>query len=85
MSAYFANKILNVFENAKVDAVLYPSVRQSLTLTNIALKPDVFDNNYVISLAEESIVTGIPANNGGWTMAGFGYADSFDNGLIHWK
>jgi hypothetical protein len=84
MSAYFSNKILNVFENAQVDAILYPSVRQSLTLTNIALKPDIFDSNYKISLVEESVVSSIPARNGGWILEGTGYTKKFGGEKILW-
>lgn len=85
MSAYFANKIFYNFENGEVDAILYPSVRQSLTLTNISLKPEVFERNYQIELVEEGIVTGIPAQIGGWTFKGTGYCKKFDGNKILWK
>jgi hypothetical protein len=85
MSAYFANKIFYHFENGEVDAILYPSVRQSLTLTNIALKPEVFEQNYQIDLVEEGIVTGVPAQIGGWTFKGTGYCKKFDGTKILWK
>lgn len=84
LSAYFANKIFYTFENGEVDAIFYPSVRQSLTMTNLALKPEVFNANYTIELVEEGIVTGIPAMIGGWTFIGTGYTKRFDGTKIIW-
>jgi len=85
MSAYFANKIFYNFENGEVDAILYPSVRQSLTLTNISIKPLIFEHNYQIDLVEEGIVTNVPSMIGGWTFNGTGYCKDFDGNKITWR
>lgn len=86
IGAYFANKILTDFANGEVEAIIYPSVRQSLTLSNIGVKADVFKNNYAIAEVSESIVTGVPiGHDGGWSLSGTGNSKSFDNGKIIWK
>jgi hypothetical protein len=46
LSAYFSNKLLHHFESGSIEAILYPSVRQSLQLSNIAVKADSFDEKF---------------------------------------
>lgn len=85
MSAYFANKILHMYEEGAVDALFYPSVRQSLTMTNIAIKPTVFDANYNLVLVEEFIIQETPVYNGGWFLDGIQRSNNFENGRIVWN
>lgn len=86
LSAHYANRIFRELQNGQINAILYPSVRQSLTLTNIALKPDVFDENYELEKVEESKITQIPSNvNSGWLMNGTGYCTEFKDDKILWK
>lgn len=85
LSAYYAHRIFEEIQNGEIDAILYPSVRQSLTLTNIAMKPNVFDENYELELVEESIIRQIPTiKSRGWLMDGTGYIKNFDNENILW-
>lgn len=85
LSSHYANRLFNEFENGEVDAILYPSVRQSLAFSNIALKPEVFNEHYVLEKVEESIITSRPIlGYNGWTMDGTGYSQDFENGKIIW-
>jgi hypothetical protein len=86
LSSHYANRIFWELQNGEIEAILYPSVRQSLTLMNIAMKPDIFENNYEIENVEESIITQIPSKtSSGWLMNGTGYSKEFQNGQIQWK
>ena len=86
LSAYYSNKIFGELQNGEIDAILYPSVRQSLAMTNIAIKPLVFEKNYEIEKVEESIITQIPSRtSSGWLMNGTGNSKEFNSGLILWK
>ena len=86
LSSHYANRIFWELQNGEIEAILYPSVRQSLTLTNIAMKPDIFENNYEIEKVEEGIVTQIPSKtSSGWLMNGTGYSKEFLDGQIQWK
>jgi hypothetical protein len=85
LSSYYANRIFKELENGEVDAILYPSVRQSLTISNIAMKPEVFDANYELELVEESTVMSNPSKTGNaWYLKGSGYSKSFKDGKIEW-
>ena len=85
LSAHYANRLLYEFENGELDGILYPSVRQSLTLSNIALKPEVFDEHFELEKVEESIIVSRPSSSSkGWNMRGTGYSINFENGKILW-
>lgn len=85
LSAYYANRLLYEFENGELDGILYPSVRQSLTLSNIALKPEVFEEHFELEKVEESIITSRPTRESiGWMMKGTGYSTDFNDGKILW-
>lgn len=85
LSSHYANRLLYEFENGELDALLYPSVRQSLTLSNVAIKPEIFDRYYEIDKVEESIITSRPSEfSRGWTMKGTGYSNNFSDGKIKW-
>jgi len=85
LSSHYANRLLYEFENGKLDAILYPSVRQSLTLSNIALKPEIFDKYYELEKVEESVIVSRPNTKlTGWNLKGTGYSTSFENGKILW-
>jgi len=85
LSAHYTNRLLHEFENGELDGILYPSVRQSLTLSNIALKPEIFEEHYELEKVEESIITSRPSRESrGWTMKGTGYSTDFKDGKIVW-
>jgi hypothetical protein len=86
-SAYFANKILHQFENGKIDAIYYPSVKDKLTFENIAIKSDVFDKKYYLAEVKENfVVQDLSSNNGGHFSRGIADCKSFDyaSGKILW-
>lgn len=85
LSSHYANRILSELDGGTVDAILYPSVRQSLTASNIVLKAEVFEKYYELSLVEESTVTeNLTMGRKGWFLKGSGYSKTFDNGKIIW-
>ena len=85
LSAHYANRLLYEFENGELDGILYPSVRQSLTLSNIALKPEIFEQHFELEKVEESIITSRPSRESrGWIMKGTGYSTKFKDGKIVW-
>lgn len=60
-SAHLADKIFHEIYGGKVEAIIYPSVQDSGTTSNIAIKPDVFNEKYEIEEITESVVY---SNNG---------------------
>lgn len=78
-SAYFSNKIFNEFEKGQIEAIYYPSVQDSLSFENIAIKPDVFDKKYELTEVKDSIVIVDPSNGrGGYLMDGLSECKTFD-------
>jgi hypothetical protein len=55
-SAHFANKIFHEIYDGKIEAIIYPSVQDSGATSNIALKPDIFNEKYEIDEITESLV-----------------------------
>lgn len=85
LSSHYANRLLYEFENGEIDGILYPSVRQSLTLSNIALKEEIFEKHFELEKVEESIITSRPTiGQNGWLMEGTGNSTKFENGKIIW-
>lgn len=82
LSAHYANQIFETLQDGEVDAIFYPSVRQSLELSNIAMKPSVFKSNYALESVEESIL--VRFQNNGWQLEGTGDSKKFENGNILW-
>jgi hypothetical protein len=58
-SAYFADKIFNDWYNQKIQAIVYPSVKDTTRTPNIAIKPDVFEEKYRLTEVHESIIEDI--------------------------
>ncbi|MEX2409847.1 MAG: hypothetical protein WD607_00510 [Candidatus Paceibacterota bacterium] len=87
-SSFFASKIFNEMEDGTIDAIHYPSVKEDLSLDNIAIKPSVFNANFVLSEVEESYVYGIPTKqSSGYILNGTGKTKNFDHssGKINWN
>ena len=87
LSAYFADRLLNEFEESKLEAIIYPSLAQKMAFSNIAVKPDSFDSKFELIKVEESVITTTPRENGnGYLMSGTGWTKTFDleNGIIDW-
>lgn len=60
LSSFYANRLFNFLDNGSIEAILYPSMRNDLITTNIAIKHDVFNNNYELENIEENIVIESP-------------------------
>lgn len=87
VSAYYANKMLNEYNDAKIDAIFYPSVQQKLAFENIAIKPQVFDEKYELVEVDQSVVVMVPNHRGnGYFTEGISYCKKFDfdAGKILW-
>jgi hypothetical protein len=87
-SAYFANKILNELDGGTIDGIIYPSVKMNLQLENIALKSNVFDENYELIEVQESEVFQIPDINSRTYFSkdtNICTKFDFDKGLILWE
>lgn len=52
-AASIANRILNVEMNGRTEAIVYPSVKDTCRMDNIAIKPDVFDEKYKLNSVKE--------------------------------
>lgn len=86
LSAFFANKILNVFHNGQIDALVYPSVADRLDFSNVSIKPNILDMHFDLYQVDEGVVTGVPNGpGGGFTIEGTGWSRTFDNGNISWQ
>lgn len=60
LSSFYANRLFNFLDNGSIEAILYPSMRNDLITTNIAMKHNIFDNNYELEKVEEKIVLTSP-------------------------
>lgn len=86
ISAYFSNQILNEYDD-QVDAIFYPSVQQSLSFENLAIKPLIFDKKYrLIKVKESIVVKSIEDGDGGYFTEGVCETETFDyeSSTIHW-
>lgn len=59
-SAYFSDKILNEFNDGKIDAIYYPSVQEKLSFENLAIKPEVFDRIFELEEVREGLIVTVP-------------------------
>lgn len=87
-SAYLADKFFNKLEDGKVDAIYYPSVQDELNSENLAIKPKVFEELYILSEVRESFVTEDPSDGRqGYYMQGIADCKIFDfgNNEILWE
>lgn len=79
LSAYFSDILLNKYQGGAVDAILYPSVQQSLSFENLAIKPTVFNSKYVLTSVKESIVMKTPRDgDSGFFQEGVAQCKNFD-------
>jgi len=78
-----ANRILNLEMNGEVEAIVYPSVKNSCRMDNIALKPDSFDEKYTLTSVREYQ---IQLNSDELKMnLVLGHSSKFENGKIIWN
>jgi hypothetical protein len=56
LSAHLSDKIFNELQNGKIEAIIYPSVKDGVESSNIALKPEVFNQKYKLAQVRECLV-----------------------------
>lgn len=82
LSAHIADKIFKQLYDGKIEAILYPSVKDATQTNNIALKPEVFNQKYKLKEVRESIV--INRQNGEAFLKEIKRTKQFDNENILW-
>ena len=86
LSAFFANKILHEFQGGTIEALVYPSVADKLDFSNVAIKPNVLDEQFELYQVDEGVLVGIPdGSGGGFSIEGTGWSRTFTDGKIDWK
>src|ERR1043166_3207543 len=79
LSAWLANKFFHEFEDGKIESIVFPSVQQSLRMSNNAIKPAVFERKYKLVSVEESLVVQQPnALVRGYVLKGINQTKDFD-------
>jgi len=77
-----ANRIFNEEMNGETEAIIYPSVKDTAKMDNIAIKPNVFERNYQLMTVKEYIIR---ANTDELKMQELtGFSNNFVNGNISW-
>nr|WP_314896923.1 hypothetical protein [uncultured Flavobacterium sp.] len=85
LSAHYANRLFNFLDDGKIDAILYPSVKEDLMTTNVAMKHTCFDDNYELIKVEEKRVRLVPfGNNSYCELDRIKISTTFDKGKIVW-
>lgn len=80
-------EIFNQFEDGKIEAIYYPSVKERLSFENLAIKPEVFDTKYELIEVKDSVIRmDTSKGEGGYIMDGLSVCKSFDYaaGKILW-
>ena len=87
LSSYLSQKIFEN-KNQNYELILYPSVVEKLGFSNMAIKPEVFDEKFLL----KEVNTDYPLGISGKEIKGVNFfnikrADSFDleTGIIQWK
>lgn len=86
-SAFFSNKIFTDFEDGTIEAIYYPSVKDTLSFENIAIKSNVFDAKYELVEVKDRVCI-LDTTNGsrGYLFHNLTDCKSFDysSGKILW-
>lgn len=82
-SAHLADWIFNKMYNGKIEAIIYPSVKDITRSANIAIKPNVFNSKYKLVEVHESIV--VSKVNGNILLHEQKRTNKFDNEIILWN
>lgn len=77
LSAYIANKIF-FHPDINIDTIIYPSVRDHLDCSNMAIKPTIFDEKFELYEVNENIL--ISTQNRGLFHTGTGFTRKFNFG-----
>ncbi|WP_026725232.1 hypothetical protein [Flavobacterium sasangense] len=85
LSSFYANRIFNFLHNGEIECILFPSVQDDLSAINIAMKYDVFDDNYELDKVEEKKVILKPNDPDSYCELAFSKSSkSFTNQIINW-
>jgi len=77
-----ANRIFYEEMNGETEAIIYPSVKDTAKMDNIAIKPNVFETNYRLMSVKEYIIR---ANTNELKMQELtGFSNKFINSNISW-
>lgn len=83
LSAHIADKIFNKMYNGKIEAIIYPSVKDNADFSdNIALKPEIFNLKYKLLDIRESVV--VSKRNGSIILKALKRTKEFDETIIKW-
>ncbi len=82
LSAHLADKIFNEIYSGKIEAIIYPSVKDKADTNNIAMKPSVFKEKYELYEVTESRVLGI--GNGEVMFQRIKQTTEFEDEIIKW-
>jgi len=83
LSAHYANRILHEMHNGEINAIIYPSVKDTTRVDNIAIKPNVFNDMYKLAEVRESLV--VSKENGMILLHEQKRTKNFEDNLIIWK
>ena len=81
-SAHLADKIFNKIHNGKIEAIIYPSVKDVTRTDNIVIKPNVFNSKYKLAEVRESLV--ISKKNGTILLHELNRTKKFEKEIIIW-
>lgn len=85
LSSFYANRLFNFLQNGEIDCILFPSVQDDLLAINIAMKHDVFDNNYELEKVEEKRVSILPTGKNSYCeLIPIKESISFSKNQINW-
>jgi len=84
-SAYFANQFFSLPYEEKIEAILYPGVRNEYLSSNIAILPEIFEEKIEFIEAQEHIVVIDPNYSGGWISEEIAITNELIDNKLIWK
>lgn len=84
LSAYISKKVLEI-KSLNYAGIIYPSVKTKLGFSNMAIKPDVFDDRFKLIEVRYEINDIQPGRNGINHVISRSTKFDFDKGLIIWE
>ncbi len=84
-SSHIANKIFESDHSPKIEAILYPSVPMEYIASNLAIKPEAFDEKFDFIKAEEFIVIDKSQGKRQWGYSKIAEAVCIRNGRLQWE
>ena len=84
-SAFLTNKIFEMHFPEKIEAILYPSVQMEYISTNLAIKPESFDDKFEFVKAEEFIVLNRIEGKRQIISQKIAEANRIDKSILYWE